>query len=163
MENRPDVIEDVLTPQFARRLVRRMYRQLGTETLVPDDILQEALLRGILAFRRIPDIRFPRALFGKIVRDTVISSWRKRRYEEPLTDMSGNCRPVMEESIDRSRRFERLGQALTLLAFQDREIVEMFYLNESSIPEIANRFHRSEGAIKMVLLRSRRTLRRLLL
>lgn len=164
MDNRPNVIEVVLTPQYARHLIRRISLQTGIGSVpLDEDLLQEALLRGVRAFRRIPDIRFPRALFRKIVRDTIVSSLRKKRFDEPLTEMSCTDQTAIEEHIDRCRRFERLNQALTALAAQDREIIEMFHLKERPIAEIATRFHRSEGAMRMVLLRSRRTLRRLLM
>jgi RNA polymerase sigma factor (sigma-70 family) len=162
MKDRPNTFEDILTPEFAGGVVRRLTRRTGTP-LFDDDLIQEALLRGLLAFRRIPDIRYPRAFLTKVIRDTVIDHWRRRRFAgEQLTEDQHNVQPTVEDDIDRRRRLARLGSALSLLATQDREIIEMFYLREASIAEIADEFKRSRSSVKMTLLRSRRALQRLL-
>src|SRR5207244_3753245 len=42
-------------------------------------LIQEALLRGLIAQRRIEDIRHPSAFFTKVIRDTVIDYCRHKR------------------------------------------------------------------------------------
>src|SRR5205823_2558591 len=94
---------------------------------------------------------------------TVIDQWRRKRLEVPIDDEHHfTSRPNLEEKIDRQRVLRRLGHAISRLATRDREIVEMFYLKELSVPAIADRFKLSQSAVKMILLRSRRTLHRLL-
>jgi RNA polymerase sigma factor (sigma-70 family) len=161
MKNRP-TFEDVLTPEFAGWLIRKLTCRTGTP-LFDDDLAQEALLRGLLAFRRVPDVNHPRAFFAKIVRDTVIDRWRHKHFaEQPLTEDQGKVQPAVEHDIDRRRTLTRLGNALSLLSTHDREIVEMFYFQDASIAQVADEFKRSRSAVKMTLLRSRRTLQRLM-
>jgi len=162
MKDRPNTFEEILTPEFARGVMGRLTRRTGTPVF-DEDLIQEALLRGLLAFRRIPDIRYPRAFLTKIIRDLVIDDWRHGRYtRESLSEDQGSILPTVESDIDRQRRFTQLGRALSLLATHDREIIEMYYLHEASIAEIADTFNRSRSAVKMILLRSRRVLRGLL-
>ena len=129
-----------------------------------EDLEQEASLRAIEAFRRNADVRFPRAFLMKIVHDTVIDHWRRRRLHEDIDGvddkrLSEQC--TIEEDLDRRRRHDALRQAMAALDAGKRATIDLYYSEDRSIGEIARLQHRSHSAVKMDLLRSRRTLSRI--
>jgi RNA polymerase sigma factor (sigma-70 family) len=149
--------ENVLTPEFARTLVRLTALRTGT-ALFDDDLIQEALLRGLVAFRRTAHVRYPRAFFSKIVRDTVRDHWRRRgacqSLEMPKPDALAQTLHF-EHSLDRARQFSQLHEALNVLSPTERELVKLFYFEEIPIATLSTMLGKSRSALKMSLLRSR--------
>jgi DNA-directed RNA polymerase specialized sigma24 family protein len=74
MKNRPESFEDVLNIEYAGTLVRKITWHTGS-AVYDEDLIQEVLLRGVIAWRRRKDIQYPRAFFGKIARDTISDHW----------------------------------------------------------------------------------------
>jgi DNA-directed RNA polymerase specialized sigma24 family protein len=68
----------------------------------------------------------------------------------------------LESDLDRERRIVLLRRALERLPASKRTLLELFYVHDHSIPEIARMQRRSVSAVKMELTRSRRLLRRIL-
>lgn len=151
-----------------RNLIRSVIRLATMRTGIPvldNDLEQEALLRVLLASRRTSNIEYPKAFVAKIVRDTVQDYWRKhRRFEnlDSIPEQVLSYRPTIEVHIDRERQRERLFQCLGRLSLKTRQAIELFYLNECSIDDLAASFHFSRSAAKMTLLRGRRELRKMM-
>lgn len=150
--------ESVLTPEFARSLVRRATLRTGS-ALCDDDLIQDALLRGLTAFRREAHVSHPRAFFARIVRDAVHDHWRRRRTLIPIDTLPERTlavRCAIDDTLDRDWRLQQLREALAHLPLHHRHVIEMFYLDGMSVDRIARSFGKSHSAIKMILLRSRR-------
>ena len=73
--------DSVLTPEYARSILRHVASSLMPPAL--EDLAQEALLKGVEAFRR-NQVDYPSAFFTKIVRDTICDHWRRERVWLPL-------------------------------------------------------------------------------
>jgi DNA-directed RNA polymerase specialized sigma24 family protein len=69
---------------------------------------------------------------------------------------------MMEAQIDSSRKLSRLKQAMQNLAETDRKLMELFYYEEHSIPDLVHMFGKSESALKMKMFRIRRCLKQLM-
>ena len=129
-----------------------------------EDLEQEASLRAIEAFRRTSDVRHPRAFLMKIVHDTVIDHWRRRKSHEDIesVDEKRLCEQcTIEIDLDRRRQHAALRQAIAALDKRKRSTINLYYGEELTIGEIARLQSRSHSAVKMDLLRSRRMLSRI--
>jgi RNA polymerase sigma factor (sigma-70 family) len=149
--------ESVLTPQFARTAVRLAMLRTGT-ALGEDDLAQEALLRGLKAFRRTDHVEHPSAFFSKIVRDTVRDHWRRHHVLLPLDlvrqDELARASNI-EEGLHRSEQISRIREVFRELPTAQRELLELFYLEGLSLKELSRRRGKSRSAVKMALLRGR--------
>ena len=151
-------------PAEIRILIRVATKRTGAP-VHDEDLEQDVALRALEAFHRLDRILHPRALLTKIVYDAVRDHWRRRRSCEDLDDVDERFiayRPPMESDLDRERRVALLRIALEHLPAAKRTLLELFYLQECSIPHIARLQARSVSAVKMELLRSRQSLARII-
>jgi len=149
-----------VNPSDVRRLIRIATERTG-DPVYDDDLAQEASLRALDAFRRAGHVHHPRAFLKKIVCDTVRDHWRRRRPPEDLESVDERfvcVKPDLDDEIDRERRLCRLRAAMQRLSASRRQVIEMYYMQDLSIAEIAAEQHRTRSAVKMDLLRARRQL-----
>ena len=99
--------ESVLTPEFARSVIRFVSLKTGS-VISDDDLIQESLLRGVKAFRRVRSVEYPRAFFSKIIRDTVRDHWRRRHVVVPVEPNLLRYIPDIERRIDRDHQLARI-------------------------------------------------------
>jgi RNA polymerase sigma factor (sigma-70 family) len=66
--------------------------------------------------------------------------------------------PSFEEKLDAKRRLDLLQRALLQLDERKRTTVDLFYMEERTVAEIAVLQNKSISAVKMELLRARRLL-----
>jgi RNA polymerase sigma factor (sigma-70 family) len=154
----------ILNPKEIRTLIRAATRTTGTP-LHDEDLEQEVALLALTAFRRLHTVRHPRALLMKIVRDALSDHWRRKRCSEQLAGVDERFTshaPALESQLDHKRRLELLRQALDRLPEAKLTVLELFYVNDHSIREIAASQNRSASAVKMELARSRRSLARII-
>jgi RNA polymerase sigma factor (sigma-70 family) len=147
-------------PSEIRALVRLATQQTGLP-INDEDLVQDAALKAMEAFRRQLVVRYPRAFLRKIVRDAVNDHWRRRRATEGLDAVDANRwahAPAFEEDLDRHYKAKLLRRGMELLDPGKRLLLDLFYLEERSILEIARMQGRSVSAVKMELLRGRRRL-----
>ena len=109
----PAQADSVLTPDVARSLVRLAALSTGS-FVFDDDLVGEALLRGVIAFQRTVHVTHARAFFSKIVKDTVRDYWRRRRAWISL-ECIGEITQVVdfEERLDRRRQLGNPAGATT--------------------------------------------------
>jgi len=153
----------IFSPAEIRALIHAATKQTGTP-IHDEDLQQEVALRAVEAFRRLNEVKHPRALLMKIVHDTVRDYWRRKRSSEDLANVDERMitqAPPFEWNLDRQRQIELLHRALGRLPARKRTLLELFYLRDLSIAEIAKLQDRSVSAIKMELARSRRSLARI--
>jgi RNA polymerase sigma factor (sigma-70 family) len=153
----------IFTPVEIRTLIHVATKRTGAP-LHDEDLEQEVALRALEAFQRLSEVTHPRALLMKIVEDAVRDYWRRKRSAEELASVDERfiCdAPAFELRLDQERRLDLLRRALDRLPPAKRTLVELFYVRDHSIPEIAAMQGRSVSAIKMELARSRRALARI--
>ena len=143
-----------------RIMVRVATQRTGTP-VHDEDLEQDAMLKALQACRRQREIRHPRAFLMKIVRDVVRDHWRRRRNLDEL-DVVAEIRfahlPCFEADLDRKRETELLREALLQIGRDKNVTLELFYRENQSIREIARRQNKSASAVKMQLVRARRSL-----
>ena len=152
-----------INPVEIRTMVHIATSRTGTP-IHDEDLEQDVALHAVEASLRIGHITHPRALLMKIVHDTVREHWRRRRPCEDLENIDTRFVaqiPTFETDIDVQRQIELLHRALDLLPAPKRKLLELFYLHDCSVSEIAALNGKSISAIKMELLRSRQTLGRI--
>jgi RNA polymerase sigma factor (sigma-70 family) len=153
----------IFTPSEIRTLIHMATKRTGTP-VHDEDLEQEVALHALEAFHRLNEVTHPRALLMKIVKDAVRDHWRRRRTSEELEGIDERFIahvPALESSLDQQRRVELLRRALNQLPAPKRTLLELFYINDHTIPEIAALQNRSISAVKMELARSRRSLSRI--
>ncbi len=152
-----------INPSDIRAFIHIVTRKTGTP-VHDEDLEQDVALRAVEAFKRIDAVTHPRALLMKIVHDTVQDHWRRRRSSDPRADIDERFAaqmPELESEVDRSRRIELVRRAVDQLPASKRLVIELFYIQDLSIPKIAEMQGRSVSAVKMDLARSRSSLRRI--
>jgi RNA polymerase sigma factor (sigma-70 family) len=153
----------IFDPLEIRSLVHAATKRTGTP-VHDEDLEQDIALRAVEAFRRLNHVSHPRALLTKIVYDTVRDHWRRKRSWEELAETDERFvsdAPAFESALDRERRLELVRLALDRMPAAKRTLLELFYINDRSIAEIAALQRRSPSAVKMALVRSRRLLARI--
>jgi len=155
----------IFNPSEFRLLIHLETRRTGNP-LYDEDLVQEAALRALDAFRRAGQVQHPRAFLRKIVCDTVRDHWRHR--PRPTEDIEAvderllSICPHFEAELDRGRQRLALRSALNRLDSAKRTLIAMFYEEGLSIPEIAGFQKTTVSAVKMQLLRARRDLARMI-
>ena len=152
-----------INPAEIRTMVHIATRRTGTP-VHDEDLEQEVALHALEASRRIEHIAHPRALLMKIVYDTVREHWRHRRPCEDLDNIDERFisqRPTLEADLDLHRQIEILHRALDLLPVSKRALLDLFYIHDYLVSEIAALQGKSISAVKMGLLRSRQSLARI--
>jgi RNA polymerase sigma factor (sigma-70 family) len=152
----------IFDPSEIRALIHVATKRTGTP-VHDEDLEQEVALHALEAFRRLPHVTHPRALLIKIVYDTVRDHWRRKRSVDNagIDECSAVHVPALESSLDHERRLELLRLALKRLPATKRSLLELYYVTDHSISEIAAMQGRSISAVKMELARSRQTLCRI--
>jgi RNA polymerase sigma factor (sigma-70 family) len=149
-----------LNPEEIRTLVHVVTKHTGSP-VHDEDLEQDIAVHALEALQRLGHITHPRALLRKIVRDAVRDRWRRRRLSEDLDTVDQRFlshQPEFESDLDWRRRVELLRRALSKLSEPKRAVLELFYMRDYSIPQIAKIQNRSISAVKMELARSRRCL-----
>jgi RNA polymerase sigma factor (sigma-70 family) len=150
-------------PSEIRTLIHVATKRTGTP-VHDEDLEQDVAVHVLEAFRRLNQVNHPRALLMKIVQDAVHDHWRRRRALEELEGIDERFIahvPAFETNLDRERRIELLRRALSRLPARKRSLLELFYIRDYSIHEIARLQNRSISAVKMDLARSRQLLKRI--
>jgi RNA polymerase sigma factor (sigma-70 family) len=154
----------IFNPSDIRTMIHVVTKYTGTP-VHDEDLQQEVAVRALEAFHRLTEVTHPRALLMKIVHDTVRDYWRRKKSSEDLGDIDElrfSHVPTLESNLDRQRQLELLRDALDRLPPSKRALLDLFYIRDKSIAEIASLQGRSISAVKMDLTRSRRSLARIM-
>lgn len=122
-----------------------------------EDITSEAFEHALTHLRKFEWRGVPfLAWLYRIAANALADRWRRaaRDSYEPLPDV-----PDGREAEEIERR-AMLFQLVERLPEAQRRVIEMRFVDERSIREIANALERSEGAIKQLQLRALETLRK---
>ncbi len=152
-----------LYDHYQASVYRVIYAQTRSTTLTEDltaDTFFRAL-RGIESFKLDADL-FPAWLF-RIARNRVIDHFKasRTRFEQAhdmslYEDVADDADTELIALLNR----ERVRAALAELPASQRRVIELRFLGELSVSEVADLLGTSEGAVKQLQLRGLRTLAR---
>jgi RNA polymerase sigma-70 factor (ECF subfamily) len=86
----------------------------------------------------------------RIAANAIVDRWRRRERERGTPSPEARAEPGLEEVEDQARLFRLVGQ----LPGDQRRVIEMRFVEQKSIREIASELGRSEGAVKQLQLRA---------
>ena len=132
-------------------LLRTAYLLTGNQADA-EDLLQAALAKTYLAWRRIEDFGALDGYVRRAMVNTHISWWRRRRLEEYPTDEIPD-RPVADHVGD-SELHDSLSRALRRLPDRMRAAVVLRYYEDMSEAEIAGVLGVSLGTVKSTVSRA---------
>lgn len=160
-----------LSGRYSRRILYRLYRMLGTWEEA-EDVLQESLLRAFVHLPRFQARSSFSIWMTRIAINAALMALRKRRLAAETSldraeeegdswwafDIADNSiGPEAAYAAKQSR--EILQKVIRHLSRRDRNVVELYYIQELSLNEVADSLGISPAAAKSRLLRARRALR----
>src|ERR1700690_508761 len=132
-------------------LLRTAYLLTGNRSDA-EDLLQVALAKTYLAWRRIEDFSSLDGYVRRAMVNTHISWWRRRRVEEYPTNETPD-QPV-QDNVDDSEMHDSLSRALRRLPERMRAAVVLRYYEDMSEAEIAGVLGVSLGTVKSTVSRA---------
>jgi RNA polymerase sigma-70 factor (ECF subfamily) len=130
-----------------------------------EDLSQEVFLQ---AWRKIADyedrgIAFSAWLY-QIARNKMIDFFRAKQemcsVDDPLAEIA--LPPMimeLEEGMDLAKQCRRVGQAIKTLSDHHQQVLQLRFIEELSIREVATTLSKTEGAVKLMQFRAVRELR----
>lgn len=147
--------------RYAPAIYRYIYFRVG-EVELAEDIQAEVFLRMLEGIHRYEDRGWPiSAWLYRIAHDRMIDSIRRRssRYQVSLETWEGAC-DGPESAISVRLEHEELRRTIGDLTDDQREVIELRFMADLSIQEVAARLGRSEGAVKALQHRGIQSLAR---
>lgn len=134
-----------------------------------EDITSQTFLQALRALPRYQQRGVPfRSWLFRITANLIADQHRAQRPEQPLAgreDSAGSEEPDLpdprgEEEIHAWEQAEAFAHLIADLTPEQRTVVQLRFAEGLPIAEIAARMARSEGAVKMLLMRALQNLRR---
>ncbi len=151
-----------------------------TGVVQADDILQQTFVRAAQAISTFNPDDFSafhswlKTIATNLIKDAVKRRGRERRSSMPgpsqsddgsflqaVARLSGDLTPPIQRA-QRSESVRRMRTALASLPEDQREIVDLYYLQASSLEEVAEATGRSISAVRGICYRGRKNLRKLM-
>ncbi len=147
--------------RYAPAIYRYIYFRIG-EAELAEDLQAEVFLRMLEGIHRYEDRGWPiSAWLYRIARDRTIDVIRRRRNRQqvPLESWGGSC-DGPENSVGAQLEYEELARTLDDLTDEQRQVIQMRFLAEMSIQEVAQKLGRTEGSVKALQHRGLQSLAR---
>lgn len=147
--------------RYAPAIYRYIYFRLG-EAELAEDLQAEVFLRMFEGLHRYEDRGWPiSAWLYRIARDRTIDVMRRRRNRQqvPLDNWNGSCEGP-ENSVNAQLEYEELTRTLNDLTDEQRQVIQLRFLSEMSIQEVAQKLGRTEGSVKALQHRGLQSLAR---
>jgi RNA polymerase sigma-70 factor (ECF subfamily) len=149
--------------RYAPAIYRYIYYRVG-EVELAEDLRSEVFMRMFEDLHRYEDRGWPlSAWLYRIAHDRTIDSVRRRKARPvvPLDDWAGVCEGP-ECTVDERLHREEVVRLLERLTEEQRQVIQLRFLSDMSIQEVAQRIGRSEGAVKALQHRGIQSLARML-
>ncbi len=140
----------------ADRLHRTAFLMCG-DWHAAQDLVQEALARTALAWRRIERMEDPDAYVRRVLVNQARQRWRLRRTHELATGSLPE--PAAADGVDERADRQALVQALQQLPRRQRAVVVLRFFEQLSVAETAHALECSEGTVKSQTSRALTALR----
>ncbi|MBI2023958.1 RNA polymerase sigma factor [Candidatus Giovannonibacteria bacterium] len=128
-----------------------------------EDITAQAFVKLWQKMSRGEEIRNERALLYTIARGLVVDHYRKSQNKNmSLDQIPESMLPSgenLQEIAETKYQSEHILQAMSKLRDEDRDALNMYYIDELSIPEISAILNKSENATRVVIHRALKKLR----
>lgn len=134
--------------------------QCHNET-VAEDILANVFLKAWRSIRRYHagSDRFRRWIFA-IARNEVRDYWRSDKRTLPMLDIDITEETESPSGLDPEDARRQVAQAMAILTEEQRQVVVLRYFSNKSHEEIAGIMGKREGAVRALLLRALRRMRK---
>ena len=119
-----------------------------------EDATQETFLALFRDREKLDAAESPRAWVLTVARNTAVSLFRSRRRAPPVVEGLAEAAPI-EEPVDR----DRLHDALAGLPEDDRQLLQMRFLENKNAGEMAAATGRTRGSLATALCRALQRLR----
>lgn len=147
--------------RYAPAIYRYIYFRLG-EAELAEDLQAEVFLRMLEGIHRYEDRGWPiSAWLYRIARDRTIDVMRRRRKRQQVPlEAWGGCCDGPEHSVGAQLEYEELTRTLDELTSEQRQVIQLRFLAEMSIQEVAQKLGRTEGSVKALQHRGLQSLAR---
>lgn len=151
--------------QIYERYAPAIYRYIFfrvRDVELAEDIQADVFLRMLEGIGRYEDRGWPlSAWLYRIAHDRTIDTIRRRtkRHVVPLESWEGSCEGP-EHTVNTLLEHEELHQTLNDLTAEQREVIQLRFMADMSVQEVATRLGRSEGAVKALQHRGIQSLAR---
>jgi RNA polymerase sigma-70 factor (ECF subfamily) len=145
----------------------RFYTTTGRRTLavayaltndwaVAEDLVQDAYVAAHRSWAKVGSYDDPAAWVRRVVANRSASRWRRLARElRAVARLSARTNRSAPESVPADQAF---WEAVRELPGRQRQVVALFYLEDLSVTQVAERLQCSEGTVKAHLSRARVTL-----
>jgi RNA polymerase sigma-70 factor (ECF subfamily) len=147
--------------RYAPAIYRYIYFRVG-EAELAEDLQAEVFLRMLEGIHRYEDRGWPiSAWLYRIAHDRTVDTMRRRRNRQhvPLESWGGCC-DGPESSIEVQLDYEELNRMLNDLTDEQRKVIQMRFMADMSIQEVAKTLGRTEGSVKALQHRGLQSLAR---
>lgn len=147
--------------RYAPAIYRYIYSRIR-EAELAEDLQAEVFLRMLEGIHRYEDRGWPiSAWLYRIARDRTIDVMRRRRNRQQVSlDVWGGWCDGPENSVEAQLEYEELTRWLDELTHEQRQVIQMRFLAEMSIQEVAQKLGRTEGSVKSLQHRGLQSLAR---
>ena len=157
--------DDAAFAQIYERYAPAIYRYLFVrvqDAALAEDLRAEVFARMVEGLPRYQDRGWPiSAWLYRIAHDRSVDTLRarSRRQQVSLEHWGGVCEGP-EQSVGVQLDYEELRRSLDTLTTEQRQVIQMRFLAEMSIQEVAQQLGRTEGSVKALQRRGLQTLQR---
>jgi RNA polymerase sigma-70 factor (ECF subfamily) len=147
--------------RYAPAIYRYIYFRIG-EAELAEDLQAEVFLRMLEGIHRYEDRGWPiSAWLYRIAHDRTIDTIRRRRNRQqlPLESWGGMC-DGPEGSVSAQMDYEEIKRTLDDLTEDQRQVIQMRFMADMSIQEVATKLGRTEGSVKALQHRGLQSLAR---
>lgn len=151
--------------KYIDKIYRFIFFKVSTEGIA-EDLSSETFLRGWEAFKNQKsngEIENPSAFLYQIARNLVIDFYRKKGQTQIVSAEYGQIidpRVDLQERVNKNSEFYQVKQALSNLKDDYQEVIVLRYLDDFPVSEIAKIMQKSEGAIRVMLHRALKALKK---
>jgi RNA polymerase sigma-70 factor (ECF subfamily) len=152
-----------LMARFEKPVFAFLYRRLGSELGVVQELTQEVFLKCLQHCQRFEEGRPVAAWIFTLAANAATDHLRKRGREQTppeAFDAPDPHQPSPWDEVDQSRKLRALQEALEGLTPRQRAIVNAYYVREMSVKRIAEDLGCAEGTVKATLFQSLAKLRK---
>jgi RNA polymerase sigma-70 factor (ECF subfamily) len=141
----------------------RVAHDLGFACPDIEDVVQETIHRYLVAVKG-DQIRTPGAdgAFVNGICRNVIAEYRRRMFRDlPMPEIPPEPPPKSLAPTDRFMLHDAIAQALQQMLPRDRQVLQLFYLEERTLPQILEATRLTEANFRVVLCRAKERFRQI--
>lgn len=128
-----------------------------------EDLAETVFLRAFQSLRGYRERGWPFSAFlYRVAKNALVDHYRQQKSQEPLSaaEHIETSPGPLDEGVIRSEEAEAVGKALAELPADYQEVIRLRVLLGMPTPSVAAWMGRSQGAIRVLLFRALRSLRR---